>query len=541
MHYVQFVASLIRDFTSLHHSKPSADVGEFLAFVRARQHAECPFWYHRCKDRSSEVPKSEWLHERFLPPDFRVDELARVLKCTHILERHAPPLDCVCTTLANKLYHDEEYTLEAYRRRPEMFDTFWLSSLMCVALAELIEYEGAPLTVALPESLRVQKGLTDEDVPRVINPHGATTITVQAGRSLTHMMEEILPVRGDLRILECRWNLTEENPAETYLFVQGTIETLAIPFKLEHDASTGSFWVRVFMLELTVSVGGSDEFHDKLVVNPWYHFMKMGKYCWRSLMDVDFSNVQVLHSHGYSTSSDAQTVVAPVIEVNVREAWSINELRHFIERPKNSILCTDFSSGVVWCMDMPDYPEDLTDKSQIKIQAPELPYFTRDILQTLIAATRERHVAHMIVRADEHITSTGTTLGHVTVTYGPMYDICLVYVTTCYKVGVHYRIGHVVMVSRDAERTRAFFKRHMRTDRPWIQEDVFLALATRVCRLCTSSSILLPPMPVGRVLFREEYVPVLLKKGNWKLAGCGCAHCVKHRLEPLRAMVAVSV
>ena len=540
MYYVQFVASLIRDFTSLHHTEPSADVGEFLAYVRARQHAECPFWFHLCKDRSSEVPKSEWLHERFLPPDFRVDELARVLKCTHILERHAPPLDCVCTELANKLYVDGEYTLEAYRRRPEMFDMFWLSSFTCVALAELVEYEGAPLTVSLSEALRVQKGLTDEDVVRVVNPRGPTTSCVQAGISLTSVMAEEEGEGGsptDLRVLECRWNLSEANPVETFLFVQGTIDTLAIPFKLEKDLSTGTLWVRVFMLEMTVSVGSTDEFHDKLVMNPWSHFMKGRRYCWRSLMSVDYPDVQIMHSHAYTHSSDAQTAIGPGIEVNVRDAWSIQEVRHFIERPKNSLLCTDFSSGAVWCMDMPDYPEDIADKSQIKLRAPETPYFTRDFLQSLIAATRERHVAHMIVRSDAHLVTTGTTSGHVTITYGPTYDICLVYVTTCYKVGVHYRIGHVVMVSRDAERTRAFFKRHVCVDRPWIQEDVFLALATRVCRLCASSSMLLPPIPVGRVLFREEYAPVVLQKGTWKLAGCGCGHCAKHRLEPLRATV----
>jgi len=396
-----------------------------------------------------------------------------------------------------------------------------------VALAELIEYEGAPLTVTLPKKLAVQKGLEPGLKCRVLKPSGHQTDHVEADRSLV----PTTPIENkvaDVRILDCRWNLSEEDPLETYLFVQNTIETLAIPFKLERDGET--FWVRVFMLEMTVSLDETGAFTDKLVVNPWYRFMKTSMFCWRTLMD---DKVSVIQSLGYVDSSEAQTVVTHSIEINIRDAWGVSELRHYIERPRNTVLSTDFSNGVVWCMDFPDYPDDITDKNQLKLRAPETPFFTRDMLFSLVRATRDRHVAHMLVRSETRAVVVAATYGHVTVTYGPGTDICMVYVTTCYKVGVHHRIGHVVMVSRDAERTRAFLTRN-KTD-TWIMEDVFLAIATRVCRLCASASILLPPVPVGRVLFRDEYMPVAIQKGNWRLSGCGCGHCVRMRAEPMRA------
>lgn len=529
MYYVQFLASLIRDFTSLHHSKPSADVAEFLAFVSARQHAECPMWFHKCKDRSSEVPRSEWLHERFLPPDFRAEELGRVLKCTHILERHAPSVDCVCTHRAFEMYHEQGYTLDAYRRRPDLFDAFWISSVACVALAELIEYEGAPLTVTLSKKLALQKGLEAGPV-RVLKPSGRQTERVEADKSLVSS-PPIENKVADVRILDCRWDLSEDRPMESYLFVQNTIETLAIPFKLERDPSTGRFWVRVFMLEITVVLDDAGEFTDKLVVNPWYRLLKTSMLSWRTLLD---DCVTIVQSMGYVDSSEAQTVVTHPIEMNIRDAWGVSEFRHYVERPKNTVLSTDFSNGVVWCTDFPDYPEDITHKSQLQLRAPETPFFTRETLCSLVQATRDRHVAHMLVRSDAHTVSAGTTFGHVTVTYGPATDICMVYVTTCYKVGVHHRIGHVAMVSRDVARVRAFFMRNMQEGRAWVMEDVFLAIATRVCRLCSSASLLMPPIPVGRVLFRDEYVPVAIQKGTWRLSGCNCLHCGRTRSEPFR-------
>lgn len=533
MYYVQFLASLIRDFTSVHHSKPSADVTDFLAFIRARQHAECPMWFHQCKDRSSEVPRSEWLHERFLPPEFRVDDLSKVLRCTNIIERHAPPLDCVCAVQANAIYHDEGYTLEMYRRRPEMFDAFWVSSIACVALAELVEYEGAPLTITLTSTIAMQKGVTPGPV-RVLKPSGRQTDRVEADKSLV-TSEPILHKVSDIRLLDCRWNLSHDRPLETYLFVQNTIETLAIPFKLEFDSARNTFWVRVFMLEITVVLDETGTFTDKIVVNPWCHFMGAPMFVWRTLMESDVPFVEIMQSLGYVDSSEAQTVVTHTIEMNIRDAWGISEFRHFIERPKNTVLSTDFSNGVVWCMDFPDYPEDIADKSQIQLKAPETPFFSREMMCSILRATRDRHVAHMLVRSETHAVTVGTTYGHVTVTYGPSTDICMVYVSTCYKVGVHFRIGHVLMLSRDAAKTRAFFARNM-TERSWIMEDVFLAIATRVCRLCASATLLLPPLPVGRVLFRDEYVPVSIQKGTWRLSGCGCVHCTRSRSEPIRSV-----
>jgi hypothetical protein len=393
-----------------------------------------------------------------------------------------------------------------------------------VALAELIEYEGAPLTVTLNPKLALEKGLEAGPV-RVLKPSGRQTDHVEADRSLVPSVSIEHKV-ADIRILDCRWELSQEHPLETYLFVQNTIETLAIPIKLERDSSTGRFWVRVFMLEMTVALDETGAFSDKLVVNPWYRIMGTSMLCWRSLLDIE-----VMQSLGYVDSSEAQTAVTPSIEVNIRDAWGVSEFRHYIERPKNSTLCTDFSNGIVWCMDFPDYPEDISDKTQLKLRAPETPFFTREMLFSLVHSTRDRHVAHMLVRSDAHTVSVATTYGHVTVTYGPATDICMVYVTTCYKVGVHHRIGHVLMVSRDTERTKSFFARNI--TRPWIIEEVFLGVATRVCRLCASTSLFMPPVPVGRVLFRDEYAPVAIQKGTWRLSGCGCGHCVRTRSEPM--------
>jgi hypothetical protein len=534
MLHAQLVASHIRDYTSTHERKTSVDVRDFLLFVRARQHSECPMWFHRCKDRSGEVPKHEWLHERFLPPDYRVPKVAEVLNCTHVLQRHAPPIDCVALSQARTLYEGEGYTFDAYRRRPEMFDAFSVSSFACTVLAELVEYQGAPLTVRLTDKLMVQKGL-ERDTIQVLKPYGSTVgvANEQSFIPSTELKRVGGQVVGDVRLLECRWNLSSENPIETYLFVQETIETLAIPFKLERDPVSDTYWLRVFMLEITVALDDTGDFVDKLVVNPWYLFLKSHLFYWRSLMEVDLPHVRVLHSHGYVDSSEAQTATVPLLEVNIRDSWHVYESSHFSERPRTSAMASNFSTGIVWCMDMPDYPEAISVSSQIQLKAPEQKYFTRDILLSLVRSTRERHVAHMLSRGDRYVISAGTTYGHVTCTYGPAVDIFLMYVSTCYKVGIHYRIGHVVMVTRDVERTRAFLERHLRTDRTWIQEDVFLALATRACRLCTSTNLLLPPIPVGRVLFHDEFTTACIHKGTWKLAGCGCVPCVSARNEPM--------
>lgn len=534
MLHAQLVVSHIRDYTSTHERKPSVDVRDFLTFVRARQHAECPMWFHRCKDRSAVVPKHEWIHERFLPPDYRVQNVAEILNCTHVLQRHAPPVDCVSLSQARTLY-EGGYTFEAYRRSPEMFDAFYISSFTCMVLAELIEYQGAPLTVRLTNKLMTQKGLECETV-KVLKPYGCITDHVVGDHSLTpstDLQRFAGRIIGDIRLLECRWNLSSENRIDTYLFVQETIETLAIPFKLERDALTDTFWLRVFMLEITVGLDDAGEFTDKLVVNPWYLFLKSNLFYWRSLMETDLPHVEVLHSHGYVDCSDAQTVAMPFVEVNIRDSWHVTESQHFPERPRTSAIASNFSTGVVWCMDMADYPETITERSQIQLKPPELPYFTRDTLLSLVRSTRERHIAHMLSRGDKYMVSTGTTYGHVTCTYGPAADIFLMYVSTCYKVGVHYRIGHIVMVTRDVERTRTFMERHLRTDGRWIQEDIFLALATRACRLCTSTNLFIPPIPVGRVLFSDEFTTACIHKGTWKLAGCGCVPCVSVRQEPM--------
>ncbi len=535
MLHTQLVASYIRDYTSTHERKPSVDVRDFISFIRSRTHAECPMWFHRCKDRSADVPKREWLHERFLPPDYRVPKVAEVLNCTHVLQRHAPPVDCVAASQARSIYDGEGYTYEAYRRRPEMFDAFRLSSFACMVLAELIEYQGAPVTVRLSEKLMVQKGI-EKDTVCVLKPYGCHADHVVGDRSFTPQSELKRvggQIVGDVRLLECRWNLSSENRIDTYLFVQETIETLAIPFKLERDPLTDTFWLRVFMLEMTVALDEAGDFTDRLVVNPWYLFLKSHLFYWRSLMDTDLPHVQVLHSHGCVDSSEAQTVTVPHLEVNVRDSWNMSESSQFVERPRTSAMASNFSTGAVWCLDMPDYPEAIESPSQIELKPPELPYFTRDVLFTLVRSTSERHVAHMLSRGDRYVTSAGTTYGHVTCTYGPAADIFLMYVSTCYKVGIHYRVGHVVFVTRDAERTRAFFSRHIRADRPWIQEDVFLAFATRACRLCTSTNLLSPPVPVGRVLFHDEFTTACIHKGTWKLAGCGCVPCVSARNEPM--------
>lgn len=535
MLHAQLVASHIRDYTSTHEGKPSVDVRDFLSFIRTRQHAESPMWFHRCKDRSGDVPKREWLHERFLPTDFRATKVAEVLNCTHILQRHAPPVDCVAMSAARAIYDGEGYTFDAYRRRPEMFDAFYLSSFACMTLAELIEQQRVPVTVRLSDKLVVQKGLGCETIS-VQKPFGCVSDRVVADRSFVPSGPMVrTSMDGDMRLLECRWNLSSEHKMDTYLFVQETIETLAIPFKLERDPDTDTFWVRVFMLEVTVTIGGGDAsaFVDKLVVNPWNLFLKAPLFVWRSLMHTDLPNVEVIKSYECVDSSEAQTLTVPVLEVNIRDSWHVSEPQHFPERPRTAAMASNFSTGVVWCMDMPDYPEAITERSQIQLGSPEVPFFTRDTLLSLIRSTRERHVAHMLSRGDKFVTSAGTTYGHVSCTYGPAADIFVMYVTTCYKVGIHYRIGHVAMVTRDVERTRAFFERHLLPDRRWIQEDIFLALATRACRLCTSTNLLLPPIPVGRVLFQDEYTTACIHKGTWKLAGCGCVPCVSARNEPM--------
>lgn len=538
MLYAQLIASHIRDYTSTHEGQPSVDVRDVLSFVRARQHSESPMWFHRCKDRSGDVPRREWLHERFLPPDYRVPKVAEVLNCTHVLQRHAPPVDCTSMSTARAIYDGEGYTSEAYRRRPELFDAFYSSSFPCMLLAELIENQTVPVTVRISNKLVVQKGL-EHDVVRVQKPYGCLSDHVVVDRSsvpsgpVPFAREASVRAPGDVRLLECRWNLSATCKIDTYLFVQETIETLAIPFKLERDPETDTFWLRVFMLEVTVSPNDGGEFTDKLVVNPWYLFLKSQLFVWRSLMETDLPNVAVLHSHGCVDSSEAQTATIPGMEINLRDSWHVSEPQHFTERPRTAAMASNFSTGVVWCMDMPDYPEAITDRSQIQLTSPEVPFFTRDTLLSLIRCTRERHLAHMLSRGDKFVVSTGTTYGHVSCTYGPAADILVLYVTTCYKVGIHYRIGHIAMVTRDVERARAFIERHLLPDRRWIQEDIFLALATRACRLCTSTNLFLSPIPVGRVLFQDEYTTACIHKGTWKLAGCGCIPCVSARNEPM--------
>jgi hypothetical protein len=405
-----------------------------------------------------------------------------------------------------------------------------------MALAELVEYRGAGVTVRLSSGMMVEKGL-DVDCVRVVKPFAPPAMVVGDRSSVPTYVsaEEYGGGVSDLNVLECRWNLSREHRIETYLFVQETIDTLAVPFKLERDAETDTFWVRVFMLELTVLLDEAGEFRDRVLVNPLFLFLKTDLLMWKSMLASKLPNVQILRSYSYVNSSEAQTATVPLMEMNIRDSWHVSELQHFPERPRASTIASNLASGVVWCMDMPEYPDGITDSKEIRMSPPPLPFFTREALLNLVRSTCHRHFAHILSRGDRYVSTAGTVHGCVTCTTSAGNNISLVYVSVCYRVGVNYRIGHVVMVTHDVPRARAFMQRHMLPDPdcPWIQEDVFVALATRATRLCTSVHLLLPPIPVGRVMFPDEYTTISIQKGTWKLAGCGCPCCMSVRAEPM--------
>jgi hypothetical protein len=338
---------------------------------------------------------------------------------------------------------------------------------------------------------------------------------------------------------------SQDNKFKTPLFVQDSLDTLAVPFVIRTDDGRGGprpegeedgrggdgrrLYIETFLLEVTVRL--ADGFEDVIVIHPWASFFgrRAKKFAWKSLMSVDMPDVEYIHAFTYGSSEGVATFV-PRLEGNIRDVWGMSDARQSVERPGCTIVMSDFSNRFVWCMDIPDANPDVQTPSQIKFKPPEAPFINRELLLDLVRSTAEYHVAHVIQRGDAGAThvSGANVWGWASVTYGPRDDFLMVYVSVVYKVGAHHRCGHVVMVSRDPERCRTFLSNYWKR-----HEDVLVALASRACKLCLANTLFVPPIPVGRVTFRDEYLPVLIKKNRAKIAGCICRMCCDVRDELL--------
>lgn len=550
--YLQCIVSYLNDFLTLQNGSPSVDLTRMEQYVQDRRRAETPSWFWRCRDRSDAIPREEWLVGDVVCKGVSQEDIHRFLNLSHILERQMVPMDRVCVSSVHEYFRTNGLTEDYFRKNPQVFDSFFLPSFVCVLLAETIEHPRAPCTITIPEYMRIQKGLSTRSL-KVVKTVLTDCVDVSAdGQAPPSIERPVEPTTDRLSInaptmVLARVYLSEEHKLETPLFVQDSLDTLAVPFAIhstldarpgaaEDDEAEGGvegrrrrLYVETFMLEVEVEL--ADGFTDTLVIHPWASFFgrRSKKFAWKSLLAVDMPDVEYAKSFPHGSSVGVATFV-PRLEANIRDIWGMADARQSVERPPFTVVMSDFSNRFVWCMDIPDADPDVQTPSQIKFKPPETPFVTRELLFDLVRSTAEYHVAHVIQRADTGAThvSGASVWGWSTVTYGPRDDFVLIYVSVVYKVGAHHRSGHVVFVSRDPEKSRTFLRHYWKR-----HEDVLVALAARACKLCLANSMFVPPIPVGRVSFRDEYTPILLKKCRAKTAGCICTMCADMRDEIL--------
>ncbi len=537
--YLQGIVSYLNDFLLPHNGSPDVDLTRAEQYIQDIRRAETPLWFWRCRDRSADVPKEEWLMGDVVCRDVTHSDVERFIEFTHILERQTTPQDKVSVSSTHEYFRCMGLTEDYFRKNPRVFDGFFIPSLACVVLAEIIEHPRVPCIITIPEYMRVQKGLSTRTlkIPKTVlsecvdvasDGHAPPSIERSTGGGTTDRLSVNAPTMVMAKVY-----LSEDEKFQTPLFVQGSLDTLAIPFAIRSTTSSTSeqrrLYIETFLLEVKVRL--ADGFEDVLVIHPWASFFGRGtkKFAWKSLMSVDMPNVEYVHSFTYGSSEGVASFV-PRLEGNIRDVWGMADARQSVERPQCTVVMSDFSNRFVWCMDIPDADPDVQTPSQIKFKPPEAPFINRELLLDLVRSTAEYHVAHVIQRGDAGAThvSGSNVWGWASVTYGPRDDFLMVYVSVVYKVGAHHRCGHVVMVSRDPERTRTFLSNYWKR-----HEDVLVALASRACKLCLANTLFVPPIPVGRVAFRDEYLPILIKKGRAKIAGCICRMCCDVRDEVL--------
>ncbi len=516
-------------------------------YIQDARRTETPTWFWRCRDRSADLPREEWFAGEVVHRGVSHEDIQRFFDFTHILERQVIPMDKVSVASTHEYFRKVGLTEDYFRTNPHVFDSFFIPSLVCVVLAEAVEHPRAPCVITIPEYMRVQKGLSTRTLKVKKSVLTECVDVVMDGQAPPSLERSVDPTSDRLSInaptmVFAKVYLSSEDRFKTPLFVQESLETLALPFVIRSEpVASGSpegdegvepetrLYIETFLLEVRVTL--SDGFEDVVVIHPWASLFgpRSKKFAWKSLMSVDMPNVKYIHAFTYG-SSDGVSLFIPRLEANIRDVWGMADARQSIERPGVTVVMSDFSSRFVWCMDIPDANPDVQTPAQIKFKPPEAPFIHRELLMDLVRSTAEHHVAHVIQRGDAGATHvSGTNVwGWSSVTYGPRDDFLMVYVSVVYKVGAHHRCGHVVMVSRDPERTRTFLSNYWKR-----HEDVLVALASRACKLCLANSLFVPPIPVGRVTFRDEYSPILIKKNRAKLAGCICKMCCDVRSEVL--------
>lgn len=523
--YIPYVVSILTDYFMTRSGDSFIEMTHLMKHIQTIRRMEVPPWFFLTRDRSGDVPKEQWGNGYETPDGIHSETIRNVMNFTHILERKTIPHECVSLQSSLEFYKKSKLTLDMFRSNPFLFEGFFQPLIVCVALAEAAEHPRVPCKIRIPDRMRVQKGISEMAVE--VKKH---LLTDRVNLSLTEELMGKLPPSVDQensKLLVCHWRLSPDHKVRSPLFVQGSIDHLAVPFKFESTAD-GNLWIQTYAIEMKVKI--TDEFDDSIVIHPWARmFGNDEKFMsWKSTMEIDMPNLSISSALNYS-SSESLAIFVPRVEANIRELWGWVDFPAHVERPSVTNLCADLSGKFVWCIDMPRVHPSIKSPSQIKFTPPELPFFTRELLIDAVHKASERHVAHMIVRGNEGVVTIpdSSLSGYSTVTYGTRDDFVMVFVSTSYRVGSMYRIGHVAMVSRNSDHTREFLR--------WYKdhEDVLIALAGRVSKLCMSLSIIVPPIPVRRVQFRDEYTPIVLRKKIWKLAGCYCSTCQSIREEPL--------
>ena len=523
--YIPYIVSILTDYFMIHSGDSFVEITDLIRHIQTIRRLEVPPWFFRSRDRSQDLPKEQWCDGYETPDGIFSETIRRFMDFTHIIERRTIPNDCVSVQSSNEFFRQQCLTFDLFRSNPLLFEGFFQPLMVCVTLAEAVEHPRVPCTIRIPERMQIQKGIP---VMSVRVKKTCITQVVSLG-SCDELLGKLPPSveQNNAKLLVCMWKLSSEQRMKSPLFVQGSIDHLAVPFKFASLAD-GSLCIETYAIEIKVSI--SEEFDDFVVIHPWARFFGVDEklMCWRSTMSIDMPNLVVTEVMNYS-SAESLAIFVPRVEANIRELWGWVDFPPHVNRPSVTTMCADFSGKVVWCIDVPTIRPDIKSPSQIKFTPPELPFFARETLIDAVHVTSERHLGHMILRGNEGlVTISGSSLaGYSTITYGPRDDFVMIFISVSYKVGSMYRVGHVVMVSRNADKTREFltwYKDH---------EDVLIALAGRVAKLCTSMSLIVPPIPVRRVQFRDEYTPIVLRKKIWKLAGCYCSTCQSIREEPI--------
>lgn len=304
-----------------------------------------------------------------------------------------------------------------------------------------------------------------------------------------------------LKILRARYRIPDGFKVVLYNDQLG--EQRGLSFNVEYDAENNLF-IGHFLLEITLD-------SDKVFyVNPSIYFISNG-----TIRDMVIAKDNLPTSYEILDEFDTSnlttyTRLISAIENNIHSCWTTDSEKMYSTIPSTKIIGSDFTNSAIFCIDLPD------ESAVEEFKAPQ--GMSRLQGHSIIQVTKEKHLNHICVR-------NRTSNCVVSITFTPSQTYCVMYITTLFKLGTRYKIGHLAVITKNRKLFHEYVKSHWDEENNWIDEEYFSQLTIRFHRNLSSTSNVFLPLPIGRVFMNEPFSCDLITRGLWKLHNCFCYHC----------------